>query len=471
MALSTSAGAEVQAPLATVVIGGLFTSTLLTLVVLPVLYAMVMERRGAGAGVAQGGGGDSGATSVVLPFGAGGQGVGSVLRAGGSQDDTTTTTTLALPELFSRAEAARPDLRASRGRITTARGRVATGRQLDYPTVGYGYDANNVNLDNRALHVVSAGQSFALGQPGRLRERSFEAEARLAERAYDLSLARLQRDIALAYAQAVYAAANTSPTSSASTASSNAPTLAAAVRRELGEGSGLELATAAARRVEARAHLAEALLHRRDSLDSLGVLVGEALGGSHLPRLDSLAGAPPIAAAPSSRRRRLRHPTTGRHRERSDFGESRSPARRLRGRLQWLRPARAVINSTRASKSASGSRSGVDSRSNLLRYGEQRRTQATLETQSQQESLAFAFRQREREAAAAEAAYALWTEPTAAAAGPTLQTIAAAAFALGEIDVVEYLRLLETAQHLDALRLEAARTLLTSRYQLQYFVD
>jgi cobalt-zinc-cadmium resistance protein CzcA len=38
MALSSSAGAEVQRPLATVVIGGLLTATLLTLVVLPVLY-------------------------------------------------------------------------------------------------------------------------------------------------------------------------------------------------------------------------------------------------------------------------------------------------------------------------------------------------------------------------------------------------------------------------------------------------
>ncbi|WP_291924043.1 CusA/CzcA family heavy metal efflux RND transporter [Chitinophaga sp.] len=38
MALATSAGAEVQRPLATVVIGGLITSTLLTLLVLPCLY-------------------------------------------------------------------------------------------------------------------------------------------------------------------------------------------------------------------------------------------------------------------------------------------------------------------------------------------------------------------------------------------------------------------------------------------------
>jgi len=40
MALSTSAGAEVQKPLATVVIGGLITATFLTLVVLPVLYIL-----------------------------------------------------------------------------------------------------------------------------------------------------------------------------------------------------------------------------------------------------------------------------------------------------------------------------------------------------------------------------------------------------------------------------------------------
>src|SRR5690606_35847641 len=38
MAISQSAGAEVQRPLATVVIGGLVTSTLLTLLVLPAIY-------------------------------------------------------------------------------------------------------------------------------------------------------------------------------------------------------------------------------------------------------------------------------------------------------------------------------------------------------------------------------------------------------------------------------------------------
>ena len=44
MAVSSSAGAEVQRPLATVVIGGLVTSTLLTLFVLPVLYRFFAAR-------------------------------------------------------------------------------------------------------------------------------------------------------------------------------------------------------------------------------------------------------------------------------------------------------------------------------------------------------------------------------------------------------------------------------------------
>jgi cobalt-zinc-cadmium resistance protein CzcA len=38
MALASGTGSEVQRPLATVVIGGLVTSTLLTLLVIPALY-------------------------------------------------------------------------------------------------------------------------------------------------------------------------------------------------------------------------------------------------------------------------------------------------------------------------------------------------------------------------------------------------------------------------------------------------
>ena len=52
MAISTSPGAELQRPLATVVIGGLLTATLLTLFVLPTIYLFVegiIERRSGAA--------------------------------------------------------------------------------------------------------------------------------------------------------------------------------------------------------------------------------------------------------------------------------------------------------------------------------------------------------------------------------------------------------------------------------------
>ena len=47
MAISTGVGAEVQRPLATVVVGGILTSTLLTLFVLPALYQIFGHRTGA----------------------------------------------------------------------------------------------------------------------------------------------------------------------------------------------------------------------------------------------------------------------------------------------------------------------------------------------------------------------------------------------------------------------------------------
>jgi cobalt-zinc-cadmium resistance protein CzcA len=48
MAVNVGAGSEVQRPLATVVIGGIISSTILTLLVLPALYALVHRREEAG---------------------------------------------------------------------------------------------------------------------------------------------------------------------------------------------------------------------------------------------------------------------------------------------------------------------------------------------------------------------------------------------------------------------------------------
>ena len=53
MAIASGAGAEVQKPLATVVIGGILSSTALTLLVLPVLYRWLhRDRAPRGGGIA-----------------------------------------------------------------------------------------------------------------------------------------------------------------------------------------------------------------------------------------------------------------------------------------------------------------------------------------------------------------------------------------------------------------------------------
>jgi len=54
MALAVGTGAEVQRPLATVVIGGILSSTALTLLVLPVLYRWVHGRAAARPALAHG---------------------------------------------------------------------------------------------------------------------------------------------------------------------------------------------------------------------------------------------------------------------------------------------------------------------------------------------------------------------------------------------------------------------------------
>ena len=53
MALSDGVGAEVQRPLATVVIGGVISSTIMTLIVLPVLYYLFGAPRKTKAGEAK----------------------------------------------------------------------------------------------------------------------------------------------------------------------------------------------------------------------------------------------------------------------------------------------------------------------------------------------------------------------------------------------------------------------------------
>jgi cobalt-zinc-cadmium resistance protein CzcA len=148
MAVSTNVGAEVQRPLATVVIGGLATSTLLTLIVLPVLYSIVQGGRGKGRerkGMA------FGKTSVfiILFF----IGIGSELH---SQEIYG----MDLDSLLELALSNNAGFKANSLRMEEADALVSSAFDFDKTEIYYQYDENNLALNGLPLKVFGLGQEF-----------------------------------------------------------------------------------------------------------------------------------------------------------------------------------------------------------------------------------------------------------------------------------------------------------------------
>ncbi|RTQ45098.1 CusA/CzcA family heavy metal efflux RND transporter [Hymenobacter gummosus] len=190
MALSTSAGAEVQRPLATVVIGGLVTATMLTLLVLPVLYAL-SERNPKPEQQPQ--------PAPALPV----SGVvvlllGGLLACGPVQAQGPLTANQAVSQALQAngtVQAAQRSLEAQQALRRTA---FDVGRTTVTGTYG---QVNSPLSDN----VLSIGQTLAL--PGYYKAQAGLSQAQIAAREQQLAQvqAELRRQVRLSYEQAVYA--------------------------------------------------------------------------------------------------------------------------------------------------------------------------------------------------------------------------------------------------------------------------
>ena len=139
MAISTNAGAEVQRPLATVVIGGLVTATLLTLVVLPVLYAWFEEKRVFKSKKT------SIATIVVLLL---------------SFSVHAQNTPLTVEETLSLAIENNTNLKAETLKIDELDALVGNAFSFDKTNVYFHYDENNLAVNNQPLKVFGISQDF-----------------------------------------------------------------------------------------------------------------------------------------------------------------------------------------------------------------------------------------------------------------------------------------------------------------------
>jgi len=142
MAISTGAGAEVQRPLATVVIGGLVSSTILTMLVLPVLYSIFSKQAKLKTPSRK-------ILSIILILGLG-------IYAGHSQGLEQQK----VEELCELALKNNAGLKASSLKVEEADALVGNAFSFDKTTLYYDYDENNLAYNNEPLSVFGIQQDF-----------------------------------------------------------------------------------------------------------------------------------------------------------------------------------------------------------------------------------------------------------------------------------------------------------------------
>ena len=182
MAISTNAGAEVQRPLATVVIGGLFTATILTLVVLPVLYASVKNYTGSPSEA-------SGKKSITVAI------IVLLCSMHGYAQDGTQDIAALLPlaiENNSGLSGTALDAQASKATINTA-------FNFDKTQIFYGYDQNNLALNNEPISVFGIQQDFLFPTVYFAQKRLNEATYQLAESNLEIQKKALEYRVYSAY--------------------------------------------------------------------------------------------------------------------------------------------------------------------------------------------------------------------------------------------------------------------------------
>ncbi|MEA5070334.1 MAG: CusA/CzcA family heavy metal efflux RND transporter [Petrimonas sp.] len=193
MAISTSAGAEVQRPLATVVIGGLATSTFLTMIVLPLLYGYFMndERRGRKnrsrkRNVTK-------AKFWLVP----------VLMTV-SVTAFPQSSELSLEEAIATGIANNRQLKTFELQVQRSKAFVPTALNIGKTGVYYGRDANNIAENNHPLYVVGVSQEINFPTVYAAQYKANRAGVSVSQAAYELERQRLSKNITQAYYQVIY---------------------------------------------------------------------------------------------------------------------------------------------------------------------------------------------------------------------------------------------------------------------------
>ncbi len=187
MAISSSAGAEVQRPLATVVIGGLFTATLLTMLVLPILYKILDTKEFKKPKFKK----HQTGTYVIAFF--------FFTSFGFSQNNTAE-----LDSLIAKGIANNKSIKALQLQVDKAEISIKSAYSFDKTMVYYSYDQNNLALNNQPLKVFGIQQVFAFPTVYGAHKKVLTAEFEKEKSRLALQKNQLANEISVKYNQIVY---------------------------------------------------------------------------------------------------------------------------------------------------------------------------------------------------------------------------------------------------------------------------
>ncbi|WP_033959841.1 CusA/CzcA family heavy metal efflux RND transporter [Psychroserpens jangbogonensis] len=184
MAISTNAGAEVQRPLATVVIGGLVTATLLTLVVLPVLYAWFEEKKELKMN-----------KKTIVP-------VVILLLTFNVQAQNKP---LNIEQALELAIENNANLKAENLKIDQSNALVGSAFTFDKTNIYYNYDESNLAINNEPLKVFGISQDFKFPTVYFAEKKLNQSKVGLQEANFSLQLQQIKKQVYAIYYQLSYA--------------------------------------------------------------------------------------------------------------------------------------------------------------------------------------------------------------------------------------------------------------------------
>ena len=187
MAISTGAGAEVQRPLATVVIGGLITATLLTLIVLPVLFKIYDEKEERKLKFKKM---KNNNIIIFLLF-------SSLL--GYSQQGNPE-----LDSLVSKAITNNKNIKSGQLQVDKAKQAIKLAYDFEKTNVYYSYDQNNLALNNLPLKVFGAQQSFAFPTVYGAQRKVYSADYEKEKAGFEIQKNKLSLEVSKVYHEIVY---------------------------------------------------------------------------------------------------------------------------------------------------------------------------------------------------------------------------------------------------------------------------